>query len=389
MPNHTDTSPIRTPVLERISRIARRVIPVIAWGGAVAVAVWAHHRTGPSGTLRGFAEDQSVAVAHLESGIVRKLHVRLHEFVEPAQVLISMDDRPERLQLASIQKDLERLRAEANAERIRLSVPADRRDADLHDLRRRLLVDRESAHIEYLEACVRQAETRVLLQGEEVEFEIIARLYANDNVTLREFNDSKTRIEALRTRAEVVADVVTRLKDTFEAADRRFFDFVAQDSGPTDLTPILTAMRLTVEVRAMDLEEVACRIDGHVLRSPIAGQVTAIFASPGDRLDAGTLLARVSPLTTERVIAYLPTHETHAVTPGMHVLVTRSAPVSGEPKTLHGQVASLSAAVTQAPSRYQLAPSIPVWGRALVIAVAEGDVLIPGEESLIKLVQPQ
>ena len=103
----------------------RRVIaalPVVVWVLAIAVAYRLHQRAGVVGTVTGFANDRPVTLAHLEPGVVQKVHVRLYDEVARGRVLVTMDDRQERVRLAAIEKEIERLRAEVTAERARVAA---------------------------------------------------------------------------------------------------------------------------------------------------------------------------------------------------------------------------------------------------------------------------
>ena len=108
--------------LRRVRRPLMNGATVGVWLLAVGGAVFLYQRLGKAGTIMGFADDRPVMLAHLEAGIVRGVHVRLHEPVACGQVVISMDDGEERIQLAGIEKDIERLRANVAAIRTQLAA---------------------------------------------------------------------------------------------------------------------------------------------------------------------------------------------------------------------------------------------------------------------------
>ena len=140
-------------------------ITVAVWVLAIAGAWHLHQRAATTGTITGFADDQPIRIAHREPGVVRVVHVSLYEAVAGGQILVSMDDRQERIQLAAVEDDVERLRAEIAAAEARLSADNARAQADVDDLERRFAIDRERAHIDYLSKLAVDARNRIELRG--------------------------------------------------------------------------------------------------------------------------------------------------------------------------------------------------------------------------------
>ncbi|MBP7747885.1 MAG: HlyD family efflux transporter periplasmic adaptor subunit [Phycisphaerae bacterium] len=353
------------------------------WLLAVGGAVYLHQKLGKTGTIMGFADDRPVMLTHLEAGIVRGVHVQLHESVACGQVVISMDDREERIQLAKIQKDIERLRAEVDAVQTQLAAENARAQADVDDQMRQFAVDREDARVEYLSLLVLDAYDRVLLRGKMVEYEITRNLYAQGSAAVLELNQIQTDVEALQANIAQRAEALAQLKDAFQAADRRWARFAARAEVVTAFEPVLTPLRLAIDVRERDLEETVCRIDSHVLRAPIDGQVTALLAHAGTQVQAGVALATISPVATSRVVAYIPEPMVLSVPPGAPVTVRCVAGDGRGQREYAGTIGTLSATVTEAPLRYRRLPTYPVWGREAVINLDDDVRLIPGEACVI------
>ncbi len=360
-------------------------VPAVVWITAVVAAVHLHQRIRTSAVLKGFAEDQPVTIAHLEPGVVRDVHVQLHEQVSRGQVLISIDDREERIRLAAIEKDIERLRAQVVAERASLSADNARAIADVEDLARRFAIDREAAHVDYLSQLAVNARNLILLRWADVELEITRGLRDQNSAAYREFNDIETEAESLRAELDKSTEALDRMKTAFDEEDQRWFHFVERQDVATAFEPVLTPLRLAIDVRRRDLEEVVRRIDTHVLRAPIDGQVTGLLAHTGDSIQAGDPLAMVSPFASNRVVAYLPEHMVLYASVGAPVSIDCAASVEGGRREYRGMIVSLSATVAEAPPRYRQTPTYPVWGRTLV-ATLTGDVcLIPGEAVTLAL----
>ena len=355
------------------------ILPTVVWVLAIAVAYQLHHRVGVTSTVAGFAADRPVTLAHLEPGTVQKVHVRLYEEVARGRALVTMDDRQERIRLAAIEKEIERLRTEVAAERARVAADNARATADYVDLARRFAVDRETAHLDYLSQLTVDARERILLRGALVEYDVVRSLYEGGNAPFRELNDIETEVDALKASVAKNAEVLERKKQVFERADRRWVEYVERDGLEIPFEPVLTPLRLAVEAGEHDLEQLVFQIDNHVLRSPIDGQVTLLAARAGDRVQAGVPLVAVSPTLTNEVVAYLPDRMVASAGVGAPVSVHCLAPADDRRRECTGTVVSLSATVTEAPPRHRVLPNYPVWGRGLVVALNDGVRLIPGE----------
>ena len=369
--------------------LVTRGLPTVTWLVAIGAAVLLYQHIGLTGSVTGFADDQPVTLAHSEVGVVRDLHVQLYDQVARGQVLLTMDDRQERIQLGAIEKDIERLSAEVLAEQARLTADNARAEAEVDDLVRRFAIDREAAHIEYLTQLMADARDRITLRGLKVEYEIVRSLHEQANAPYRELNDIQTEAESLETAITENQPVLARSKEAFEEADRRWAEYTQHAEVANAYEPALTPLRLAVEVRRRDLEEVVRQIDMHVLRAPIDGQVTTLLAHVGDHVQPGATLATVSPTSTNLVVAYLPEQMALATNVGAPVSVDCAAMSGDGPRRYAGTVVSMSAAVAQLPQRCWPTPTYPTWGRGLVVALSDNARLMPGEAVTVRFLDGQ
>ncbi|UCE58160.1 MAG: HlyD family efflux transporter periplasmic adaptor subunit [Phycisphaerales bacterium] len=354
-------------------------VPVVIWLLAIAATFQLYQRASFVGTVVGFADDQPVTLADLEPGIVRKVHVQLHDLVVHGQMVVTMDDRQERIELRAVEEDSERLRAEVLAEEARLSASNAGAIADVDDLARRFSIDRESAHVDYLSQLVQDAWDRILLRGARVEYDIVRSLHEDGNASLRELNDIQTEMDSLKAVVDENVAVLERKKRAFQEADQRWGSFLEHGDVAIPYEPVLTPLRLAIDVRQRDIEEIVLRIDAHVLRATTDGQVTALLAHAGDRVQAGSPLVTISPTATNLAVAYLPEQMTLSAQVGAPVSVSCLATTGRGRRDYTGVVVSLSATVTEAPLRYRQMPTYPVWGRGMLVALDDDARLIPGE----------
>jgi len=356
-----------------------RVAPAVVWVAAIVAALGLYRHVYPAAAVVGHAAGESLTLCHLEPGVVRAVHVALHQDVEPGQIVVAMDDREERIELAALQKELEQMRAEVLAEEAKLTAEGVRVTTEEEDLERRFLLDREMAHLTYLEALRQEAEDAILKRGAAIELDIVAKLYDDEFVSFRELNTARTGRDALTDKLETHESVVARARRAYEDADRRWLEFAERPAASVHFDEVLTPLRLAGEVGAQRLEEIVRRIDAHVIRSPIEGQVTQVFARPGERLAAGAPLVEVSATRTGRVVAYLPERSAMSLGVGDRVMIRCVAPAKEVQQIFEGTVQSLASVIEEAPPRYRLLPNRPVWGRGLVVALNGGATLMPGE----------
>ena len=363
----------------RFRRALLATVPVVIWFLAIGAAVKLHPQFGAAGSILGYAEDRQVTLAHLQAGVVQSVHVRLHETVQPGQILLRMDDAHARTQLEAVRQEIEQLTAQVAAEQARLVADNARSRRDSEDLARRFLAEREAAHIAYLTQVTDDAQDRVQLRGDLAEFDIVRKLYEKDQAPFREFNAFQTRVDALKARIDSNEEAIARMKKAFEDADQRWFHFTKREDAAVAHDPVLTAVRLAADVRERELDLIIRRIDEHVLRSPVRGQVTTLFAEAGDSVMAGSPLIAIASTATQRIVAYLPEEKAASIRVGDAIAGHRMASGAGPQQPIAAEVVSLSAVVTEAPPRYRKMPNWPVWGRAMVVALNADEFLMPGE----------
>lgn len=375
------------PWRRRARRYLVASLPAVVWFAAVVAVIVLIRRTGQAVSVTGYGESAPVALACTEPGFVRTVHVSLFENVRAGQALVSLDDAEERILLAQAEKDLERLRAEVHAAATRMRFESARTAIDVQDVTRQFATDRETKRIDYLSQLVLDAKDRVQARWFAAEAEIVRGLCAAGSASTRELNEIESVLESLRVTIEQNADVINRRRAAFEEADRRWAEYLRHEPVESELEVALAPLRLAADVRQRDVENLVRRIDQHVLRAPIDGQVTLLAAQEGDAVFAGVPLVEITPPSTNRIVAYIPETAVSDVRANMRVTVRPANGQAGEPATFTGVVSGLSAAVTEVPPRHRLYPNVPMYGRGLVVTLDEGRRVRSGERAEVLLRQ--
>ncbi|MBN1513805.1 MAG: HlyD family efflux transporter periplasmic adaptor subunit [Phycisphaerae bacterium] len=370
--------PRALPQTRRRRRLLVSAVPVLVWIGAILAAVQVYRMQGAPSVVTGHVIDAPVTLARFEPGVVREVLVELYDSVREGQMIVAMDDEEERTQLAAIEADLKRLRGELEAERARLQVEAAVPTAGDPDRVRQFAVDRESAHLDYLAQLMANARDRLERHWAGVEYEIMKSMAGMEGAPPPAFDTAETHDPTGREVETEDVSLLPRAKEAFEQSDLRWARLLRQESIGAPEDPVLASLRLAIDARRRDLEEIIRRIDTHVLRSPIDGQIIRLDVRTGDHLPAGVPLAVISPTTAHEVVAYLPESLARSFAVGARVSVEPVADL-GRSRTWIGTVSRLSAAVTEVPVRSRPVPLCPAWGRGMRVTLPEEGRLIPGE----------
>jgi multidrug resistance efflux pump len=341
----------------------RRLGPLVVWLVAVAMAVGLYQRRAGPLHVVGYAERRTVALSAVDPRPVNALLARLHQPVQKNQILLALDDTLERQQLQIVDAEIAELRGQLSATRAQLDLDRGRDQMDARDLERRLLVDRSEAHVTYLEQLAINASDQMRLQGALIDFEVVAQLSDQEQASRLEFNRLDTLVKELRARLEGNTTVAAHKRDAFLESDRRWQDFRESTSAGWSYEPLLTPVKLAIEVKQKELESLAYRIERSTLRAPFDGQVTELTAAEGSSYQPGEPLMVVTAAGTNRIVTYVPENRLPGPAPGVAVRVRR--PDSSE--WFPGVVLSLADEVAEYPFRHRTRAGARQWGRALVL----------------------
>jgi hypothetical protein len=141
-------------------------------------------------------------------------------------------------------------------------------------------------------------------------------------------------------------------------------------------------LRLTISVEERKIEELVAARDFHILRSPVDGWVTQILHNAGEAVLAGDPIAIVTSEEPVRLVAYI--NESHAPRVSMNSevsVIRRTSPV----ETVRSKVIHVGPAIELLPERLWRSPTLPSYGRPIVIAGIPGWRLLPGEVLGVRL----
>ncbi len=181
------------------------------------------------------------------------------------------------------------------------------------------------------------------------------------------------------------ANIRERLK-LLEDMANEYLAHRLQDSGmqgaaaDSPETPAIERYKQLLKALHRQLLDYEGRISSERIRSPCDGQVTAIYARPGDAIDAFQPILTVVESSPVYLEAYVPERANLTLREGDRVIVEsmRSgiAPAGGTVKFVHGEVSPL-------PDRLVVTRTHP-WVRRVYIELDRPHELLPGEKVRVK-----
>ncbi len=320
----------------------RRRLGVLVWSFGVLVALtWAGGRTTVrEGMGVGFAAHVDIAAS--EAGRLAELRVELHQQVASTDIVARLDPTPllfEREVLAA------ELLAIEDEESSRVATEARRFAQGLEDI----ALDRARLRVTLEEDRARLAGVAQLLDLER-------GLLSSGASSAQTVQDLEREANALQARISAQSDALATAEASLAAARSR-----ARAAPTTNDWALVAATRR--------LEAVDGRLAAMELTAGIDGQVTWIYRQPGEVVQPGDPIVRVSHIDTSEVLAYISAHAISGLTPGTEALVIRA---SGE--LLRGSVKSVGASPIAVPAALWSNPAAREWGVPVRIELAEGRV---------------
>ncbi len=298
--------------------------PWIIWiSAAVAVLLLL-----PGGLHRirfhGVAERTYEYVAPVQDGRLKSLLVSMGEAVHAGQLLGELDN-------ASLAAEL--LMDQASLMKTRDKIYSIRCDV-------------ESLKLD-------QAKTDAELQALESRWTRTQELLERNLILEQDAEDLRPQIEALRKVLARYPDLIAQLETRLAAAERDAELFSSRE--------------------LKELQEEQCR-----LVASTAGVVAEVLHQPGDVVEVGDPVLRISNVSTSRIIAFVPEEQRGEVAEGERCRVICST----SREVHHGTVVSVTADIRKLPVFTGFGDQI-LRGRRIVIELEKGVELVPGERVVV------
>jgi multidrug resistance efflux pump len=271
----------------------------------------------------GEAERIYEYISPLEDGRLKTLLVNMGDIVEAGQLIGELDN--------------EALAAELLMDQASLMKTRDK----LHEIRYEV----ESLKLE-------QAKTQAELKMLESRWVRTQELQAKHLILEQEVEDLRPQIEATKDILTHYPALITQLEARLADAQRD-----AQKLDSDELAELVAAQSR--------------------LHTAKAGIVEEVLHQPGDIIETGDPIARISNVSTRRVIAFMPEAKRVELNVGEACRVITET----NSELFHGKVLSITAAIRKLPVNTGLSDQL-LRGRRIVIEINDGE-LLPGEQVVV------
>ena len=293
--------------------------PWLVWCGAAILAILLLPGGFYQIRYHGEAEKLYENVSPLENGRLKAIHVGMGDLVDSGQLVGELDG--------------EALAAEQLMDRASLMKTRDKIFSIRYDLKE-IQLDQKKTEAELLALQARWARTQSMLEQNLI---------------------TEQDIEDLRPQIEVTQQILTHYPELIEQLETR-------------LNAALEDEKQWNEIKVEALSH---------LKATTSGRVEEILHQPGDIVEAGDPVVRISNISTRTVIAFMPESNR------MNLPVGAACRVITDPgKTIyHGQVKSITSAIRKLPVNTGFSDELR-RGRRLVIEINDGE-LMPGESVVV------
>jgi multidrug resistance efflux pump len=331
--------------------MARWLGPAAAVVAAGLFWILSHGGVSSSISIRGYAEAIDHPVAAMQTGRLLAITAAVGQYVKAGEIVAKLDPRELELKLDTARIALSQASAQLVAEDVNARAAVAR--AELLIVRLRGSGNRDQAALsEVKEQLVRlqKLADQQLVQIQDVERAKVQEAQLSANVAMfdaaakerqgglgRPMNESATSRE------------VARLVEPFREA-----------------------VRLREE--AVKLAELA--LDEATIRARVEGTVSLVLHHEGDVVPVGTEIVRIATGRPGFITCWLPERNVGKVWPKMRARLRTLGPFD---KTFVGHVAEISPELEEVPIRARLSPTVPAWGRRVVIESSPARPLVLGE----------
>lgn len=368
--------PIPTPWPQQVADFKQRRLPVLVWLVAASVCVVMLVGRGGRFDYIGLAQALSYEISAPATGQIESVLVDLYDEVDAGDALARLDDTELTARLERSLATIRQLSAELEAAKARTTAASAQGQADWATDLRRFQASEEERRLAALEL-------RVAVESGEIEEERL-KLDTGRAATLLEAGlIGQADYDTIRLQRD---EVVQRNDDNHEllaqterehlAALARRQEFERGLPALPAEEPLLRPLREAINVESQRLEEISARRETLVLRSPVAGQVSQLLCRQGQTVVPGKPILTIAERGVKEIVTFLAESDDRVV---QRQGLVRVSSLRRPGRMAESYVVRLGPTLEQLPPRLWRDPSIPSYGRAVVIAANPSLNLTPGE----------
>jgi multidrug resistance efflux pump len=367
-------------------RVLVRLLPVLVWLLAVAAIVVLYVHRNASFHVVGIAFSQTCTFTAPDSGFLVSLPVTLHQEVRQGQPLAVLRLIPEsEVRYTQAQFEAEKAAALAELEHLKVQAAAAEQDfimnqsqGQMETLYRdhQLALDVEKARLLVLEIQTTLEPAKIQLQDLELEKQALTDLVNRKAVEPYELRKIEYQAAALAVQIEQQQQQLEQSRRDLETASSRLEAFRASRPAPVQTTVSLESLQRAISLQEKRLAELLKPDFDIILKSPFDGVVSSICYTAGQTIMKDLPILTVTAPVPEHVVAWLDQDYSGTLTLNQPVeLVKTSLPR----RVMRSEISRIGPALELMPERLWHNPSVPQWGRPIMIPVHPEMQLVPNE----------
>lgn len=386
-----DTRPIPTPLAYRWRRFLQQILPVIIFVFGVVMTIWLWDRQSLMGNAMGVVDSQFVDVSSGIAGILLPPNHGLWEPFQPVKknevigAVAHYEDDVFYAQLATIEKQKAKVIADFTADKTRFLFDIDQQKQgqwfDEHRLNWTVeeymlnIMDR-TTDIEVSRVTLRRLQESLRFaqetheRGATSEQELIENRLRKEEIESRIVQERIALDQANRRLAEEkirLAETEARLKELTNEQSDKIKDVIKALAAP---------YAKQIHVLNAQAKEIEAQLNSLVIRAPIDGVISQVFAVPGQSVQPGDPVVRIANYSAQFIVSYIRHQQRIRPRPNMIVKVrnrfTGSRPVDA-------RVLDVGQYVEEVPLQHRSDPVQPEWGFPVKIEVPPNMTVRPGE----------
>lgn len=383
------------------------LVPVLVWLGTLACVIWLFHHRAQRFEVVGIARGQVREVAASSGARIKEISVDLFEPVQAGQTVAVVDtilDNEQTLEaqlkaeLASVTAEIEYLAAQLVPTQEGMLAEASNLEINRAGDLRRFSVDVENARLRILELQASIASDEITLHDLAMEKKIVEKLVQDEAVAPYELERIEAQYRSLAAKVKESRALLEQAKADLEEAQQRREQFLQRQVARPSVDHALEVIRKQIKVqeelmngllrqlRALESRaavQLKSPIDGIII--PLQTQANeALQQRPGEHVmrRAGEVVTAGDPILV--VAEQEPTEILSYVSEQQFDLLREDMPVqlvkAGAPAQIaRSRIASIGPTVELMPQRLWRNPTVPQWGRPVLINIPQGMKLVPGE----------
>jgi multidrug resistance efflux pump len=385
----------------------RHLVPVIVWLLALATVVGLLYQRAQRFTMVGMARGEVRQIAASSTGRIRSIPIDLFQPVSAGQTLAVVDtildneqilEAQLRAELASVTAEIEHLAAQLVPTQELMSAEAANLELTRAGDLRRFSGDIENARLQILQLQASLASDQITLRELSTEAKILEKLVEEEALAPYEMEKVRGQHESLAKKIVENEKLLAQAKADLEETKRRREAFERREVSQPSVDHALEVIRKQIKVQEelmrgllQQLQALRSR-ETVALKSPIDGVVIPIASQENDALHqrpgehvvrrigevvrAGDPILAVAQTEPTEIVAYISDQQLGSVGEKTTVrLIKNRAPA----QIAESRVSSIGPTMELMPQRLWRNPTIPQWGRPVLIGIPPGLILVPGE----------